>query len=84
MSRRITVGIPFLKDIPILGTLVSTQSNTRARTELLVLITPHVVHDQRDARALTEDLRSQLINAGLVPQQLQRTGDPGAANPNGL
>src|SRR5580693_4197869 len=35
-------GIPFLKDIPILGTLVSTQSNSRARTELLVLITPHV------------------------------------------
>ena len=48
-------GIPFLKDIPILGTLVSTQSNSRMRTELLVLITPHVVHEQRDARALTED-----------------------------
>jgi general secretion pathway protein D len=77
-------GIPFLKDIPILGTLVSTQSNSRARTELLVLITPHVVHDQRDARALTEDLRNQLISAGLVPQQLQRQGSPGLANPNKL
>ena len=77
-------GIPFLKDIPVLGTLVSTQSNSRARTELLVLITPHVVHDQRDARALTEDLRNQLINAGLVPQQLQRQGSPGLANPNKL
>jgi general secretion pathway protein D len=77
-------GIPFLKDIPILGTLVSTQSNSRIRTELLVLITPHVVHDQRDARALTEDLRNQLINAGLVPQQLQRQGPPGLANPNKL
>ncbi|MBV8504343.1 MAG: type II secretion system secretin GspD [Alphaproteobacteria bacterium] len=76
-------GIPFLKDIPILGALVSTQSNQRMRTELLVLITPHVVHDQRDARALTEDLRNQLINAGLVPQQLQRKGAPGLANPNG-
>jgi len=77
-------GIPFLKDIPILGTLVSTQSNSRMRTELLVLITPHVVHDQRDARALTEDLRSQLLGASLVPQQLQRNGVPGVANPNGL
>ena len=77
-------GIPFLKDIPILGTLVSTQSNSRMRTELLVLITPHVVHDQRDARALTEDLRNQLINAGLVPQQLKRQGSPGLANPNKL
>jgi general secretion pathway protein D len=77
-------GIPFLKDIPILGTIVSTQSNARKRTELLVLITPHVVNDQRDARALTEDLRNQLINAGLVPQQLQRQGTPGLPNPNKL
>ena len=77
-------GIPFLKDIPVLSLLFSTQANTRTRQELLVLLTPHVVHDQRDARALTEDLRSTLINAGLVPQQLQRTGVPGSANPNGL
>jgi len=42
------------------------------------------VHDQRDARALTEDLRSQLLNAGLIPQQLQRKGFPGLPNPNGL
>jgi general secretion pathway protein D len=77
-------GIPFLKDIPILSTILSSQSNSRTRQELLVLITPHVVHDQRDARALTEDLRSQLINAGLVPQQLQRKGPRGLSNPNGL
>ena len=77
-------GIPLLKDIPILGTLVSTQSNARTRSELLVLITPHVVHDQRDARALTEDLRNQLIGASLIPQQLQRKGIPGLANPNGF
>ncbi len=75
-------GIPLLKDIPVIGALFSTQSNTRARTELLVLITPHVVHDQRDARALTEDLRNQLINAGLVSQQLERRGAVGSANPN--
>jgi len=77
-------GIPLLKDIPVLGTLFSTQSNTRARTELLVLITPHVIHDQRDARALTEDLRGQLTNAALVPQQLLHQHRSGFANPNGL
>jgi general secretion pathway protein D len=77
-------GIPLLKDLPVIGALMSSQDNERRRTELLVLITPHVIHDQRDARALTEDLRSQLINAGLVPQQLQRKGLPGLANPNGL
>ncbi len=77
-------GIPFLKDIPGLGALLSSQSNTRQRTELLVLITPHVVNDQRDARALTEDLRSQLLNAALVPSDLRHKRIPGTANPNGL
>ena len=77
-------GIPVLKDIPLLGSLVSSQSNSRERTELLVLITPRVVRDQRDARALTEDLRNQLINAGLVRQELQRKPVHGSPNPNRL
>ncbi|HJU16484.1 MAG TPA: type II secretion system secretin GspD [Stellaceae bacterium] len=77
-------GIPLLKDIPLLGSLVSSQGNLRSRRELLVLITPHVVHDQRDVRALTEDLRNQLINAALVPQQIEHHRPSGLANPNGL
>jgi hypothetical protein len=75
-------GIPLLKDIPLLGGLVSSQVNGRQRTELLVLITPRVVKDQRDARSLTEDLRNQLINAGLVRQELQRQPLRGSPNPN--
>lgn len=77
-------GIPFLKDVPLLGTLLSSQTSQRSRTELLVLITPQVVHDQRDARALTEDLRRQLLNAALVPQELNRKPIKGSANPHGL
>jgi general secretion pathway protein D len=77
-------GIPFLKDIPVISTLLSTQNNTRTRTELLVLITPHIVQDQRGARALTDDLRTQLFNAGTVPQDLQRKPLSGRTNPNGF
>jgi general secretion pathway protein D len=75
-------GIPVLKDIPVLGSLFSSQQNSRTRTELLVLITPRVIHDQRDARALTEDLRHQLINAGMVRQDLRRKAPFGSPNPN--
>jgi general secretion pathway protein D len=75
-------GVPVVKDIPLLGSLFSSQSNTRTRTELLVLITPHVVRDQRDARSLTEDLRNQMINAGLVRQELQSKPASGSPNPN--
>ena len=75
-------GIPVLKDIPVLGSLVSSQTSNRVRTELLVLITPHVVKDQRDARAITEDLRNQIVNAGLARQELQRKPLRGSPNPN--
>jgi general secretion pathway protein D len=76
-------GVPFLKDVPVLGALFGQQSNSRTRNELLVLITPHVVHDQRDALAFTEDLREELPSAAAVPQYLHDlpisgSDDPGA------
>jgi general secretion pathway protein D len=77
-------GIPFLKDVPVLSTLFSSQTGTRARTELLVLLTPRVAHDQRDARALTEDLRRELVNAALVGPTLAHKPLRGSSNPNGL
>jgi len=60
-------GIPLLQEIPILGALFSTRTNSNARTELLILLTPRVVNDQRDARALTEELRRKLRPSDLVP-----------------
>jgi general secretion pathway protein D len=75
-------GIPWLKDVPILGLLAGNQNNTRQRTELLVLITPHVIHDQRDARALTDDLRDQLINAAAVPGLLNGLRPTGQSDPS--
>jgi general secretion pathway protein D len=74
-------GIPFLKDIPIISFFASNQSNARSRTELLVLLTPHVLHDQRDARALTEDLREQLPRAAYVPEELQNLRRGGSDDP---
>ena len=75
-------GIPFLKDIPLLGFLAGTQSNKRTRDELLILITPHVEYDARDARALTADLQSQLQDAATVPGELNGLQSPGSDDPN--
>ena len=60
-------GIPLLQEIPILGALFSTRSNSAMRTELLILLTPRVVYNQRDARALTDELRQKLAPGQLVP-----------------
>ncbi|WP_284948112.1 type II secretion system secretin GspD [Acidisoma cladoniae] len=81
-ASKSNAGIPFLKDIPILGLLAGTQNNQRTRTELLVLITPHVLYDQRDARALTSDLEDLLRNAAAVPTELNGIQSSGSDDPN--
>jgi general secretion pathway protein D len=75
-------GFPILKDIPVLGALFGQQNNNRTRTELLILVTPHVLYDQRDARSLTEDLREHLSGAAAVPTDLQRLKASGSADPS--
>ena len=82
-------GIPLLREVPLLGVLAGTQANVRSRTELLVLITPHVVRVQNEARDLTNDLRDQLSNAARLPQDLRSVHpgglpDPGAPLRRGL
>jgi general secretion pathway protein D len=75
-------GIPWLKDIPLIGALAGTQDNSRQRTELLVLITPHVIRDQHDARALTEDMQYALPGAAVVPETLRNERPSGSNDPN--
>jgi general secretion pathway protein D len=60
-------GVPLLQDIPVLGGLFSTKTNNNDRTELLVLLTPHVITSQQDARALTEELKRKLSPSAILP-----------------
>lgn len=53
-------GVPVLMNIPLLGNLFKTKNITNERTELLVLLTPQVVRDQAEARAVTQELRRRL------------------------
>lgn len=50
-------GIPLLKDIPLLGALFKKQGNESNRTELLVMITPHVVNDDFEAEEISSAMR---------------------------
>ncbi len=75
-------GIPWLKDIPLLGVLAGAQNNTRQRTELLVLITPHVIRDQSQMRKLTEDMRDALSSAAAVPYVSASEPASGSSDPN--
>jgi general secretion pathway protein D len=53
-------GLPILSRIPILGGLFGNQKNVQNRTELIILIKPHVLRTADDARAVTEELRAKL------------------------
>ncbi len=55
-------GVPYLRDIPVLGGLFGRTSESTRRTELVVLITPRVVRNSNDARLLTEEYRLRMNN----------------------
>lgn len=56
--ERTESGIPFLKDIPVLGALFrSSQTKRKGATELFIFITPHVLKNDRDMEDATRQLR---------------------------
>lgn len=52
--------IPLLGRIPVVGTLFGDTSNSTTRTELIVLITPHVLRTHGDADSASDELKSKL------------------------
>ena len=53
--------VPLLGDIPLLGWLFKTKSKVRKKTNLMILLTPHIVKDADD---LTEMTRTQRQSFG--------------------
>jgi general secretion pathway protein D len=53
-------GIPYLMDIPALGRLFRSDSDTLDRTELLITITPSVIRSRDEARTVTEDYADRI------------------------
>jgi general secretion pathway protein D len=48
-------GLPGLSRIPVIGGLFGTQSSRTERSEVIVLLTPRVIHDPQEARNLTDE-----------------------------
>ncbi|NLS28363.1 Secretin XpsD [Sphingomonas sp. S2M10] len=53
-------GVPLLSRIPVIGGLFGSHSNGQNRTELIVLMKPHVIRTVDDGHAVTEELRAKL------------------------
>lgn len=57
-------GIPLLSDIPIIGSLFAYTSRSNDRRELIILITPRVIHTQDKFQEITQGMRDSLRNVG--------------------
>lgn len=53
-------GVPYLRDVPVLGAFFGKSIENSRRTELVVLITPRMVQSTGDARQLTEEYRKRM------------------------
>ena len=59
--------IPLLGDVPYFGNLFGSTGDQVQRTELLVLLTPHVIAAPVDADAITAELRAKMQMAEPPP-----------------
>jgi hypothetical protein len=72
-------GVPFLKDVPVLGHLFRFSNHLQRKTNLLILITPRIVKDQYDARDITIEnrnvLEKEIDERDLHPNRREITRD---------
>lgn len=63
MSQRQTdgdSGVPYLKDVPLLGNLFKSQSRSNNKTELVLMIVPYIVGSDERAAELTRAIGNEL------------------------
>ncbi len=68
-KERGRTGIPYLMDIPVLGRFFGTTIDKIDRTELVMLITPHVIRNVEEARSVTDEFKEKL---STVAREIER------------
>src|SRR5659263_647196 len=58
-----TSGVPWLINIPFIRWLVGTEKTTADKSELIVMITPHVISSLEDVDAVSEEFKKKIANA---------------------
>jgi type II secretion system protein D len=62
-------GIPFLSSIPLIGNLFSYTNNSTDRTELIILLTPHVIKNEKEAGEVTADYMKRMKGPGKLIEE---------------
>lgn len=62
--------VPFLGDIPLMGWMFKSKSKTRKKTNLMILLTPHIVKDAADLAEMTRTQRESFGDSVKKSQQV--------------
>lgn len=65
------VGVPVLSAIPFLGALFRGTTDVLERDELLILVSPRVISNEREALAITQELRRRMKDLERLESQVQ-------------
>ncbi len=65
-------GIPFLSQIPLLGSLFGQTTKSSHRNELIILITPHVIRTPDKYQEMTQEIKDSLRNVGKYENQKEK------------
>jgi general secretion pathway protein D len=82
--------VPLLGDIPVVGMLLQSSSTIKAKTELLIFMTPHVATQPESLTSMTEDEKAgmkivpEAVEKGTFQEHMlgmQRGGTPSTVKP---
>lgn len=64
-------GVPFIKDVPILGNLFKSKSKKKNKTELVVLIVPYVIETDEHINAVSRAIidQAELLDIQQFPRR---------------
>jgi len=68
-----TNKLPVLGDIPVLGNLFKSNTQTKSKTELLVFLTPRIIRDNVEAAKLRDDTIKQMApqSQGRIKKEIE-------------
>lgn len=79
-SNNSDAGVPYLKDIPVLGHIFKSANEEHRKTNLLIFITPRIVQDQFDHKDVTFDkkeiVQGEIANRGVNPDRHEVLDNP--------
>jgi len=68
-------GLPWLHKIPIIGFLFGSKTASVTKTELVLLITPHVIKDIEDGDRLTQQIKDRVLTLKKRIEQFPALGE---------